>query len=86
MNISFTIESGHLTDSLSLKIICGISFCFAQIISIICYSGFFYYEYYGGDPMKRTIKNYIIAQFSVMGIIICFTGAGYTWRVIIGDY
>ena len=69
----------------SLKIIHGIIFCFAELITFICYSGFVYYEHYGGDPMKRSIKNKFLSQMSISIIIqFCVSTPSFAWRIIIG--
>lgn len=66
-NVTFNIihEIGgpfEFLDSTSFKIIHGIGFILAEIMAIFCYLGLIHYEYYGGDPMKRSLKNKLLAQ------------------------
>ena len=85
MNVTFLNGLENIKDSLALKIISGTSFCFAVIISFICYSGFIYFEYYGGDPMKRSMKNNLLAQFYLITLIYVYSNVGFIWSVIIGE-
>ena len=54
--MNFTVGFEEITNSTSLKVTYGIVFALAVIESTIFNLGFVYYEYYGGDPMKRSIK------------------------------
>ena len=84
MNVTFSHEFVHLADSLSLKILYGVSLIFGQIISFICNFVFFHFEYYGGDPMKRSIKNYLLAQIFLMLIFFNIMWLGFAGRILIG--
>ena len=44
------------------KVSLGILTGLAIMISSLTYLGFIHYEMYGEDPMKRTIKNKLLAQ------------------------
>ena len=64
-NFTHEIVIGNtVIDSTSFKIIHGIASFLAEFIAFFCYSGFIHYEYYGGDPMKRSLKNKLLAQIS----------------------
>ena len=64
LNTSFSNELVDFIDSipLGLKITHGIVFLISEISTFVCYSGFIHYEYFGGDPAKRSMKNKLIAQ------------------------
>ena len=76
-NITFqTFEMFHenaAIDSTSIKIIHGIASILAEFMAFFCYMGLIHYEYYGGDPMKRSIKNKLLAQISKSILTSAFT-------------
>ena len=86
MNVTFSNNFEHILDLENhLKIVYGILFIIFQLLSITCYSGFIYFEHYGGDPMKRSIKNKLISQgFLVLMMAIVVNNSGIAWRIIIG--
>ena len=54
--IVFHDELENLTSSKWLKVSYCLVFCVSGIVSFLSYSGFIYFEHYGEDPMKRSIK------------------------------
>ena len=74
MNITFEgNDFSNLNDSLlSFKIIYGINFCIIELITIICYSGIIHFEHYGGDPLKRDIKNKLTAEMCLIALSLSF--------------
>ena len=54
--IVFCDEFENLTSSILLKVLYCLLFCVSGIVSFLSYSGFIYFEHYGEDPMKRSIK------------------------------
>ena len=84
MNVTFSNEHEHITDSLAFKIIYGIFYTFGELISSIGYIGFVYFEIYGGDPMKRSMKNKLMAQAYFMALVFWLSNTGFAWRIIIG--
>ena len=54
--MNLTVGFEEITNCTSLKVTYGIVFALAVIESTVLNLGFVYYEYYGGDPMKRSIK------------------------------
>ena len=54
--IELTYELENVTSNPWLKVAYFLLFCVNQVVSLSCYSGFVYFEHYGGDPMKRSIK------------------------------
>ena len=54
--IVFRDEFENLTSSILLKVLYCLLFCVSGIVSFVSYSGFIYFEHYGEDPMKRSIK------------------------------
>ena len=86
MNVTFSNNFEHILilDN-HLKVVYGILFITFQLLSITCYSGFIYFEHYGGDPMKRSIKNKLISQgLLVLMAQIVVNNSGFAWRIIIG--
>ena len=86
MNVTFSdnfediIDLGYLS-----KIVYSIVFILFELLGLACYSGFIYFEHYGGDPMKRSIKNKLISQsFVVLMMEIAIYNSGFAWRIIIG--
>ena len=74
------------TDSMSLKIFHGILFCFVEMIGFICYAGIAHFEYYGGDPMKRSLDNQLVAQMCNTYVFHFFTSnPSFAWRIIVGS-
>ena len=85
MNVTLTNDFEALLDSTTVKVIYGLIFSFAELIALICYSGIVYFEYYGGDPMKRSLKNKLIAQICISIILLSiYYSPAFAWRVIIG--
>ena len=86
MNVTFSNNFEHILDLENpLKVVYGILFIIFQLLSITCYSGFIYFEHYGADPMKRSIKNKLISQgFFMLMIGIVVNNPGIAWRIIIG--
>ena len=63
MNVTFTNNFEHIIDlDYPLRIVYGMIFMLFQLFALTCYSGLIYFEHYGGDPMKRSIKNKLISQ------------------------
>ena len=62
-------------------VICLIRFTFTNIFYILISL----FEKYGGDPMKRSLKNQLISQFGY-GIMISNTISNplFTWRIMFG--
>ena len=85
MNITFTFVFDNFIDSIYLRAIHGVIFCFSELITFVCYSGFLYYEFFGGDPMKRSLKNKLLSQSALIILVSHFTNSpGYSWRIVIG--
>ena len=57
--IVFFDELENITSSVWIKIFYCLVFCVSQSVSFLCYSGFIYFEHYGEDPMKRSIKVHL---------------------------
>ena len=55
-HIVFHNELENLTSSKWLKVSYCLVFCVSGIVSFLSYSGFIFFEHYGEDPMKRSIK------------------------------
>ena len=74
MNVTFeSSDFMNLNDSiLSFKIIYGINFSLIELITIICYSGIIHFEHYGGDPLKRDIKNKLTAELCLIALSLSF--------------
>ena len=51
-NEFFAVNS--MLDSTMFKVCHGIGSFLIVSIAFVCYTGFIHYEYYGGDPMKRS--------------------------------
>ena len=74
-----------ITLGYPLKIVYSIIFILFELLGLSCYSGFIYFEHYGGDPMKRSIKNKLISQsFVVLMMEIAIYNSGFAWRIIVG--
>ena len=57
----------------------------SEISTFVCYSGFIHYEYFGGDPAKRSMKNTLWAQLCYCLIIMSIISSpAYAWRILIG--
>ena len=87
LNTSFSNELEEFIDSmpLGLKITHGIFFLISEISTFVCYSGFIHYEYYGGDPAKRSMKNKLWAQLCYCLLVMAMTSSpAYAWRILIG--
>ena len=85
MNITLANEFEELLDLTPVKVIYGFIFSFAELIALICYPGVVYFEYYGADPMKRSLKNKLMAQISISIIFLSiYCSPAFAWRVMIG--
>ena len=87
MNITFHNElfSNTILDSNTFKIFHGIASSFVIAIAFICYLGFIHYEYYGEDPMRRSMKNQLVAQIcKVIFTYNILATPVVLWRVLIG--
>ena len=73
MNITFTYVFHSIIDSIYLRVLHGAFFCFSEFVTFVCYSGFLYYEFFGGDPMKRSLKNKLLSQSAVFIIVSSLT-------------
>ena len=60
-------------DSVPLKILHGVLFCYIEVTGFICFAGIAHLEHYGGDPMKRSIINKIFSQICFFYILHLFT-------------
>lgn len=56
MNVTFVCAFDTLIDSPMMNLAYGIMLIFGLVITLIFSLSFIYYEHYGGDPMKRSIK------------------------------
>ena len=75
--IVFRDELENLTSSKWLKASYCLVFCISGIVSFLSYSGFIYFEHYGEDPMKRSIKvNHIFKDKHTF--FVCFFFEDYT--------
>ena len=86
MNVTFTNNFENVIDlDYPLRIVYGMIFMLFQLFALTCYSGLIYFEHYGGDPMKRSIKNKLISQglLALMAQIVV-NNSGFAWRIIIG--
>ena len=86
MNVTFSDNfEDIITLGYPLKIVYSIIFILFELLGLSCYSGFIYFEHYGGDPMKRSIKNKLISQsFVVLMMEIAIYNSGFAWRIIVG--
>ena len=87
LNTSFSNELVDFIDSmpLGLKITHGIVLLISEISTFVCYSGFIHYEYFGGDPAKRSMKNKLIAQLCYSLLVHGMTSTpAYAWRILVG--
>ena len=87
LNTSFSNELKDFIDSIPLgwKVTHGIVFFMSEISTFVCYSGFLHYEYYGGDPAKRSMKNKLWAQLCYCLLVMAMTSSpAYAWRILIG--
>ena len=67
-------------DSTSFKIFHGIASFLAEFMAIFCYLGMIHFEFYGGDPMKRSIKNKLVAEICKSILTAAFTSTpGINW-------
>ena len=87
MNITFHNElfSNIILDSITFKSFHGIASIFVIAIAFISYLGFIHYEYYGEDPMRRSMKNQLVAQ--ICKVIFTYNISAtpvILWRVLIG--
>ena len=56
MEVNFEYNLENLIESWILKIMYGIVVIIGLLTTLIFALSFIYYEHYGGDPMKRSIK------------------------------
>ena len=86
MNVTFSDNFEDIIDfTYPFKIVYSIIFILFELLGLTCYSGLIYFEHYGGDPMKRSIKNKLISQgFFLLMISIVVNNPGIAWRIIIG--
>ena len=87
MNLSLSNDLESFIESIPsyLKIIHGINFIICEITTFVCYTGFIHYEYYGGDPAKRSIKNKLWAQLCYTLLCLNITTTPmHAWRIFIG--
>ena len=87
MNVTFHTElfSNTILDSNTFKILHGFGSIFIIAIAFISYLGFIHYEYFGEDPMKRSMKNKLVAQ--ICKVIFTYNISAtpvILWRVLIG--
>ena len=66
VEIKFVEGLENLTSSVIVKVAYFLVFCASQIVNFCCYSGFVYFEHYGGDPMKRSIKVRKVATYLIL--------------------
>ena len=67
MEVNFKCNLENLIDSWILKVVYGIVVIFGLLTTLIFALSFIYYEHYGGDPMKRSIKvNEHFIQYQTM--------------------
>ena len=71
-------------DSTVIKIIHGIGVVACVISGSIFYCGTIAYERFGGDPMKRSLRNKLIASIASAIMILHVWLFGFTWRVVFG--
>ena len=89
LNITFhnnnELDSNFIFNSTSFKIFHGIASIFVMLVAFFSYSGFIHYEYYGEDPMKRSMKNKLVAQMcKAIFIYNLLATPVFTWRILIG--
>ena len=56
MEVNFEYNLENLIESWTLKVMYGIVVIIGLLTTLIFALSFIYYEHYGGDPMKRSIK------------------------------
>ena len=85
MNVTFSDSFEDFIDlGYPSKIVYSILFILFELLGLGCYLGFIYFEHYGGDPMKRSIKNKLISQsFIVLMMEIVIYNSAFAWRIII---
>ena len=85
MNVTFSDNFQDIIDfTYPFKIFYCIIFILFELLGLTCYSGLIYFEHYGGDPMKRSIKNKLISQgLLVLMAQIVVNNSGFAWRIVI---
>ena len=85
MNVTFSDDFEDIIDfTYPFKIVYSIIFILFELLGLTCYSGLIYFEHYGGDPMKRSIKNKLISQgLLVLLAQIVVNNCGFAWRIVI---
>ena len=76
-------SSEDLTNLTTIKIIHSFNFPLCLLIGSIFYWGIIYYERFGGDPMKRSLRNKLIAAMATSLLILLHTnvlGTVLTYR------
>ena len=82
--IEFESLKGLVIDKTG-KVFDAIVFLLGLIIGSIFYWGVIYYEKYGGDPMKRSLQNKLVAAASFSLILHHYIfETAWEWRIHIG--
>ena len=83
--LKFESFENFMIDSTLMKIIHGTNFPLCLLIGSVFFCGTIYYERYGGDPLKRSLRNKLIAGLATAQLLITYTdGFGFSWRILIG--
>ena len=80
-NIEFEVF-GRDSDG-AIKIVHGIGATVCLILGSAFYGGTIIYEKYGGDPMKRSLRNKLITSSAFAVLLIELFVIGFAWRVIV---
>ena len=59
-----------LTNITTIKIFHSVNFPLCLLVGSIFYWGIIYYERFGGDPMKRSLRNKLIAAMATSLMIL----------------
>ena len=86
MNVTFSNEFEYKLDSLPLKFCHGIIFIVGEFIALVSYYGFVHFEKYGGDPMKRSLKNKLVAQICYQVVVQTINQQGTGRNTVIKKY
>ena len=72
-------------DLHTIRIFHGILFPLILLVGCPFVLGVMYYEYYGGDPMKRSLENRLISKMGISFFLYISPGFfGFAWRIFIG--
>ena len=82
-SVQFQIFGADLFDSNAYKIGHGIGITLCLVTGSIFYGGTIVYERYGGDPMKRSLRNKLIASLAFVVMILQVFAIGFAWRMIV---